>query len=198
MLRRPSDTSPPTYTAGEVANIFRKEGVTESGLAKWDEAGIFRPTYYYADEAEGRVQSREQRDAGVSAGKKNRGNPRRRYTFHDLLWMRLLFYVREELRDIPHGSRLPAKVLAELRTLDDTPPPATRLVFVGKDVYVLGERGEATCLTRPGQLAMRQLIEPAALEAEVRGRLHVLADRNEIRQMAEYPQPETEKRHANG
>jgi hypothetical protein len=188
MLRRPSDTSPPTYTAGEVASIFKEEGVTTSGLAKWDEAEMFRPSFYFDDQAEGRLQSRAVRDRLVQTEGKDRGNPRRRYTFHDLLWLRLFFYVKEELRGIPQSSRLPAKVLAELRTLDDKPPPTARLVFVGKDVYVLGDRGEARCLTRPGQLALRQLIEPTALAAEVRGRLHVLAGRREIREVSESPQ----------
>lgn len=180
MKRLPPDTVPPTYTAGEVALILKKK-VTEVQLERWDKSRLFRPSYYWAD---GHLIPPEERDRRVEAQPYYRGNPRRRYTYHDLVWLRLLVYVKDHYGrvGVPSAGRRSATVVARIRQITgDQCPPAARLFFVGRgDAYLLHDRGIAEHLSDDRQLAMRILLTDTVF-AEVEGRIAVLEAMKDIR-----------------
>jgi hypothetical protein len=182
--RRPSRTEPQTYTAGEVARILKGE-VTEIMLERWDKSGIFRPSFYYDRRSAGGLISASQRDAFIeSRGTKSRGDPKRRYTYQELIWLRLIIYVKNhfERTGIPNPSRRSAEIVERIRRITQGPcPPASRLVFIGsRDVYFFDERGIAEHLSDDRQLAMRTLLTDSVF-AEVEGRIAVLEATDDIR-----------------
>jgi hypothetical protein len=184
--RRPSQTEPQTYTAGEVARILKGQ-VTEVMLERWDKSGIFRPSFYYDKGAAGGLISASQRDALIeNRGAKSRGDPKRRYTYQELVWLRLIIYVKEhfERTDAPNPSRRSAEIVEKIRRITDGPcPPASRLIFIGsRDVYFFDDRGLAEHLSDDRQLAMRTLLTDTVF-AEVRGRIAVLEATDDIRSL---------------
>lgn len=186
MKRRPSQTEPQTYTSGEVARILKGQ-VTELMLERWDKSGIFRPSFYYDRTAPGGLISSSQRDTLIeNRGAKSRGDPKRRYTYQELVWLRLIIYVKEhfERTDAPNPSRRSAQIVEKIRRITHGPcPPASRLVFIGsRDVYFFDDRGLAEHLSDDRQLAMRTLLTDTVF-AEVRGRIAVLEATDDIRSL---------------
>jgi hypothetical protein len=180
--RIPPDTSPPTYTAGEVSRILKGK-VTEVLLERWDKSGVLRPSFYHAMS---KLLSPSERDAQVLKTGVNQGNPRRRYTYQDLVWLRLFVYVRDhyEAASVPNPGRKSAKVIASIRKLTNNQCPATsRLLFAGRnDVYLIDDQGIAENVGQGGQLAMRTLLTETIF-AEVTGRIAVLEASNDIRSL---------------
>jgi hypothetical protein len=131
--------------------------------------------------------SASQRDALIeNRGAKSRGDPKRRYTYQELVWLRLIIYVKEhfERTDAPNPSRRSAEIVEKIRRITDGPcPPASRLIFIGsRDVYFFDDRGLAEHLSDDRQLAMRTLLTDTVF-AEVRGRIAVLEATDDIRSL---------------
>ena len=176
----PPSTQPHTFTAEEVRRIFRG-AIQESTLQYWDKKHLLRPSFYSDTADLAHLMSPAQRDAFVAQNRVTQGRgPRRRYTYTDLVWIRLFVYIRKCV------GRRAGQVLGRLRLLCDSsaPPSAARLLFHGRHVYLLRDDEVAECLTRPGELAMTQLLTDQ-VEAEVWGRVKVLAAHRQIRQVAE-------------
>jgi DNA-binding transcriptional MerR regulator len=170
-------TNPPTYTSGEVAKILKNK-VTSVSLERWDDSGVFRPSHYWANE---KLLSREERDDSVRAkpsDKSSRGNPERRYTYHDLVWLRLLIYVKEYYEELGTIRRSGAKSAAIIKAIQKTNPErcpaATRLFFLQNgDAYLVRDDGTAERLSDDRQLAMR-IILTDKVAADVDGRISAL------------------------
>lgn len=184
-MRKPASTDPPTFTSLEVSQIFR-DAITQQDLYQLDGISLLRPTYYFDSKAPGKVITPKERDARITKRGPNRGSPRRRYTYSDLLWISIFIYVKETmlLKSVKNATRRAGEVLAELRKLTNgNCPPASRLLFHGKkDVYFLRDNDIAECLTRPGQPAMAQLLTDKIF-ADLRGRVTVLAAHGKIRRL---------------
>lgn len=179
MKRAPQETQPPTYTAGEVARIFSGE-IDPVLLKNWDLSALFRPSYYLEKD---KLMATAERDAHIF-NPSFRGNPRRRYTYQDLVWLQLLIYVKVQFErvGVPNARRKSAKIIASIREItNDQCPSAARLLFVGKtDVYLLlDDREVAQHLGKDNQLAMRALLT-GSIFAEVKGRIAVLEAAEEI------------------
>lgn len=175
-------TNPPTFTAGEVCSVL-KEGLTEVDLHRLDLAGLFRPSYYCETGARGRLITREQRDELLKGRGASRGDPRRRYSYQDLVWLRLIGYVRDRLKavGVKRSSRTAAQVVQALRSVtNDVCPASARLVFVGREVYLAHDGGMAEPLTKGSQLAMTVLLLDSVV-GDVRGRVAVLAAHEQLR-----------------
>lgn len=179
------DTNPPTYTASEVARILRAK-VTEQTLVSWDKACIFRPSFYLDRGTKSDLISAEKRDERIQANGRSQGNPRRRYTYNDLVWLRLLLYVKDHLHlgKVPSPARRGAKILATIKEITKGVCPASsRLLFVGtQGAYLLDEHGIVVYLGDGRQLAMRTILTDAIF-AEVRGRIAVLEASRDIRSL---------------
>jgi hypothetical protein len=173
-------TNPPTYTSGEVTKILKSK-VTSVNLERWDKSGVFRPSHYWANE---KLLSRQDRDDRVKSDPSNRGNPERRYTYHDLVWLRLLIYVKEYFADmgIRRSSAKSAAIIGAIQKISpEQCPPAARLFFIENgDAYLSRDNGTAERLTADGQLAMRILLTDQVV-AEVDGRISVLEANLNIR-----------------
>lgn len=181
MIRKPTETDPPTYTAGEVARIF-KGAATEMSLGRWDDSGNLRPSYYYAG---GALVDAQERDREILVKGRNRGNPERRYTYQDLLWLRLFLYVKDHYENIGvrNAVREAGRVVRAIRNIShEICPSAARVIFLGRDTYFLDDRGNAERLSDDRQLAMRTFLTDAMF-AEVTGRIAVLEARNDIRRL---------------
>jgi hypothetical protein len=153
-------------------------------LERLDKKGVIRPSYYYAGTS---LITPEQRDAIILSGKVSRGNPERRYTYHDLVWIRLFIYVKDHYQrtEIPNAGRRSGEIIQRIqRVTGRTCPPTTRLLFVGeRDTYLLlDDRGVAEHLSADRQLAMRTLLTDTVF-AEIRGRIAVLEATDEIRSL---------------
>jgi hypothetical protein len=172
-------TNPPTYTSGEVAKILKNK-ITEVGLER-DHSGIFRPSHYWADE---KLLSRQERDDRVKPDPSNRGNPERRYTYHDLVWLRLLIYVKEYYKEIGatrSGAKSAAIIKAIQKISPERCPAAARLFFVQNgDAYLIRDDSTAERLSDDRQLAMRILLTDR-VAAEVDGRISALEANLNIR-----------------
>lgn len=170
------ETTPPTYTGGEVVRILAGE-LEPSSLAKWDEAKIFRPTYYEDVHRTSGLMMRQERDTRCQQDGTYRGNPHRRYTFHDLVWLRFLIQVKKQLieQGQKNATRRAARLVEQLRQMatNDAPPASSRLLFTADDVYLVLADGTVQCLTQPGQLALPQIVCDPII-AEMRGRVHSL------------------------
>ena len=108
----------------------------------------FSAHLYYADStAAAGLVSREERDSRLPAVTQGKGL-RRLYTFTDWVWLRLLVYVKDRLveRGATNVGAPSARVISALRKIADVPPPASRLLFLGPEIYLLREK-EAVCLT---------------------------------------------------
>jgi hypothetical protein len=181
--RRPPETDPPTYTTGEVTQIFKGK-ITPVVLERLDKSAVIRPSYYYAKRS---LITPEQRDALILSSKVSRGNPERRYTYHDLVWIRLFIYVKDHYQraGIPNAGGRSGEIIQRIqRVTGRTCPPATRLLFVGdRDTYLLlDDRGVAEHLSADRQLAMRTLLTDTIF-AEVGGRIAVLEASDDIRSL---------------
>jgi hypothetical protein len=178
--RKLAETSPPTLTSREVSAVFF-DAISPNTLQYLDERQYVRPSFYYAADRPGSLLRREDRDLLVQSRGKQRGDPRRRFSYDDLVWIRLFVYVSDYLKQAKATRPLQraGEILRLLKTR--TPegcPPAWRLVFFGKDVYLL-EEATAVSLT-DGQLALTQLLTDN-VEAEVKGRIEALVALQRIR-----------------
>jgi len=130
--------------------------------------------------------SASERDERIRLDGKSRGDPRRRYTYNDLLWMRLFLYVKEHLHQgsVPNPARRSAEIVAAIKEITKGPCPASsRLLFVGtQGAYLLDEHGVVVHLGDDKQLAMRTILTDAIF-AEVRGRIAVLEASRDIRSL---------------
>lgn len=175
-------TNPPTYTSGEVVRIFKNK-VTEVGLERWDKLDFFRPSHYWADDT---LLSRQERDERVKLNPSSRGNPERRYTYHDLVWLRLLIYVKEYYEDIGtnirrSGAKSAAVIKAIQKISPERCPAAARLFFVDNgDAYLSRDSGTAERLGADGQFAMRILLTDHVV-ADLDGRISALEANLNIR-----------------
>jgi hypothetical protein len=129
----------------------------------------------------------EQRDAAVVSSKEYRGNPERRYTYHDLVWIRLFLYVKDHYQQtgIPNPGGRSGEIIQRIQKVTGlTCPPTTRLLFVGeRDTYLLlDDRGIAEHVSADRQLAMRTLLTDTVF-AEIRGRIAVLEATDDIRSL---------------
>jgi len=164
---------------GEVARIFAGE-LDRVLLQKWDSSGVFRASYYLEKD---KLMAVTERNAGAF-DPSFKGNPRRRYTYQDLVWLQLLVYVKIQFEKdrVPNAKRKSAEIIASIREItNDRCPSAARLLFVGKsDVYLLLEDREvAQRLGKDNQLAIRALLTGSTF-AEVKGRIAVLEAAEEI------------------
>jgi hypothetical protein len=179
-MRRPPATQPPTFTSWEVAAVFQK-AVTASILQNLDIRGHLRPSFYF-DLTNGVLVTTEQRDQLIRERGAGRGDPGRRYTYLDLVWLRLFIYLKQGFlrAGVPKAVQCAGQILQRIRTQSpDNCPPSWRLIFVGRNVYLLRDELTAECLS-DGQLAMSQLLIENAM-AEVRGRVEALAAHHKIR-----------------
>ena len=176
--------SPRTYSANDVSKIL-KGRVTLSTLQRWDEQEFFRPSLYAV--GEGRLIDRAERDTRLGEVGKTRGAPHRRYTYLDLVWMRLFLYVMDALsaRKVSNAGRKAANIIANLRGTGETPPPhSSRLLFVDEDVFLLNGGTVARCLTASKQLPLTQIFTDQ-VAAEVGGRIQALVEHRSIESSAD-------------
>lgn len=184
MKRRPAETDPVTYTTGQVSRILGS-GLTAQQLIRLDDNRLFAPSYYFDADAAGRVVPRQNL---TSAELEAIDGSRRRYSYQDLIWITLLRYVKNRLMEseVPSPTRRAAEVLQEIQRLfGDRCPSSSRIIFVGPNAYLLTDEARLTCLTDPagGQVALTALLLET-VDAEVRGRVAVLADLNEVPALA--------------
>ena len=180
MVREPAQTRPPTFTSLEVSLIFRNS-VTTSSLQHLDKSGLLRPSYYYDSVAPGGLITASERDSRVAVAGHGRGDPHRRYTYQDLVWIRLFLKVKVRLisAGVPNAGRRAAQGVSAIRSrAGGECPPAWRLVVLGKELYLVRD-DMVESLTRPGQLGLVELFE--SVEAEIRGRVTALAAHKKIR-----------------
>jgi hypothetical protein len=180
-MRRPPQTTPVTYTSWEVAAIFQN-AVTPASLQSLDIRGHLRPSFYFDSTGDGALIPAGERDLRVQERGRGRGDPGRRYTYLDLVWLRLFIYLKEGFirAQVPKAVQRAGEILNVVRAQSpDNCPPSWRLSFVGKNVYLLRDDLTAECLN-DGQLAMTQLLIENAM-AEVRGRVEALAAHRKIR-----------------
>jgi hypothetical protein len=178
--RKLAETSPPTLTSREVAEVFLG-ALTSSNLQYLDEQQYLRPTYYFDKTRPGGVISAPERDLHLENVGTSRGNARRRFTYGDLVWIQLLVYVRDRLETAKAARPLQKAGDIVRRLKVKTPegcPPPSRLVFFGQDVYLL-EESTVVSLT-DGQLGLT-LILTDTVEAEVKGRIDALVALERIR-----------------
>jgi hypothetical protein len=178
--RKLGETSPPTLTSEEVAEVFLG-AITPSNLQYLDEQQYLRPSFYFSAESLGQVITREERDLALESRQRTRGDHRRRFTYDDLVWIRLLIYVKDGLKSA--GVAWPLKKAGDIvhRLKVKAPegcPPSSRLVFFGQDVYLL-EESTAVSLT-DGQLVLTQVLTDN-VQAEVKGRIDALVALQRIR-----------------
>jgi hypothetical protein len=178
--RRVAETSPPTLTSEEVAEVFLR-AISPSNLQYLDEQQYLRPSFYFSSESSGRVVTREERDLLIKNRQRTRGDHHRRFTYEDLVWIRLLIYVKDGLKNA--GVAWPLKKAGDIvrRLKVKAPegcPPSARLIFFGQDVYLL-EESTAVSLT-DGQLVLTQVLTDS-VQAEVRGRIEALIAMQRIR-----------------
>jgi hypothetical protein len=181
MVREPAQTTPATFTSQEVSAIFHS-ALTPSTLQSLDKRELVRPTFYYDSAADGGLISREERDIRVSSAGLSQADPHRRYTYTDLVWIRLFLRVKGEFATaaVPNPTRRAAEAIQRLRAkAGDTCPPGWRLVIFGKDLYLVTDDFRAESFAQPGQLGLVQFFETA--HAEVRGRVTALAEHRKIR-----------------
>ena len=185
MSRPVEDTAPPTFAVTEVLRILRGS-LSASTLQTLDEKGIIRPSYYFDSSAVGKVISPETRDSRVKAGR-SPADPPRRYTYPDLYWLSLFVHVRDGLNGkMPRKAfKSAGRAVLELQRIctGEFLPSGSRLIFHGEEVYFLRDGEVAYCLTRPGELALTQLLADK-LVAEVQGRVSVLMAHRTIREIA--------------
>jgi len=82
---------------------------------------------------------------------------------------------------VQSASRRSAKIVQWIQGITgDKCPPAARLIFAGRDTYLLDDRGIAEHLGGKGQLALRVILTDTVF-AELRGRIAVLEQDGEIR-----------------
>jgi hypothetical protein len=127
-----------------------------------------------------------ERDERIQTEGKSQGGPRRRYTYNDLLWMRLFLYVKEYLSqgNVPNPARRGAEIVAAIKEITKGACPASsRLLFVGaQGAYLIDEHGVVVHLGDDRQLAMRTILTDAIF-AEVKGRIAVLEASRDIRSL---------------
>lgn len=181
MQREPAATDPPTYTSQEVSAVFH--GVlTPSALQSLDKRNLLRPSFYHDPKAQGGVITKEVRDRRVNEVGSSQADPHRRYTYTDLVWIRLFLRVKVEFAKaaVPNPTRRAAEVIAALRSrAGETCPPAWRLVIFGRELYLVTDDMSAESFAHPGQLGLVQFFE--TVHAEVRGRVTALAEHKKIR-----------------
>lgn len=152
--------------------MFHPE-VTVQLLARWDATEAFRPSFYEDLGEDGGLIARDLRDL---RGRKNRGDPHRRYTFEDLLWLRIFVRVRARLkgRCVPNATTRASSAIAEIkREAGSRRPDALRLLFLDADAYLELEDGRVICVTRPGQLLLEH-VSIGAVAEDIHSRLAVL------------------------
>jgi hypothetical protein len=172
-------TLPPTFSSLQILSIFAGR-LSPQHPQYLDKRGYLRPSHYW-DDAQGRLITREERDEAIkNRGRAWRGDPHRRYSYSDVARLRLLLYVRDELRAAGVGRRAlqrAGQVVDRLRQrFPDGSPPARRLLVLGDAVYLLGDTRTVECLTPDRQLPLVQLFADE-IESEVRGRVEVLSAR---------------------
>jgi hypothetical protein len=181
MRREPAQTIPPTFTSLEVSAIFHG-GLTVSSLQDLDRRGLLRPTFYYDSEAPGGLITQSERDSRLAAAGSGEADPHRRYTYTDIVWMRLFLRVKTAFLSakVANATRRAAEVIVSIRSrAGGACPPAWRLVIFGKELYLVKDDMTAESFARPGQLGLVQLFE--TVHAEVRGRVTALAEHKKIR-----------------
>jgi hypothetical protein len=181
MQRQPAATDPPTYTSQEVSAVFHGL-LTPSALQSLDRRDLLRPSYYYDPNASGGLIPREERDRRVLEAGSSQADPHRRYTYIDVVWIRLFLRVKGEFGKaaVPNPTRRASEVITALRSrAGDTCPPAWRLVIFGRELYLVTDDMTAESFGHPGQLGLVQFFE--TVHAEVRGRVTALAEHKKIR-----------------
>ena len=183
-------TRPPTYTATEVTEIFKGE-VAPVHLQKWDESGIFRPSFYAKSESPSGLLTQGERDKKIASLGRSRGDPHRAYTYMDLAWLRIFLFVKQGLKE--RGTKSPARraadIVAAIHALGyQSPPHAARLLFVGAQVYLVDSERVPRCLTPGNQLPITQLFTDEIV-AELDGRIRVLVQHQHIRGISDPTSP---------
>jgi hypothetical protein len=149
------------------------EEVSVQVLAQLDAKRLFRPSFYEDLDADSGLISVAVRDARSS---KKRGDPHRRYTFEDLLWLRIFVSIQRELKErrVSGAAKRAAKAVDAIKHhLGGTLPEDARLVVVGAEVYFVSPRGEAFCATSTGQGALREVVMHTLI-TDTRARVAVL------------------------
>jgi len=197
MSRIFNPTFPPTFTTSEVEKFFKGHfsavKLYRLDMDPLDPAckgpckGHFRPAYYYDARVKGGLIAPKARDAQLTATGTSRANSPRRYTFQDIVWLSLLVKLEMALKNAkpptPNAYQRAAVVVSLLRKrFGPKCPSASRVLVVTHDIYLLTDDLRAECLTpkRQGQLAFTPFLTDR-IDAEVRGRLVVLADKKDIR-----------------
>jgi hypothetical protein len=155
--------------------------IKAQALQYLDEQDYLRPSFYFSSQHPGNLMSRSDRDLQLQERTRSRGDARRRFTYEDLVWIRLLVYVKDGLKTA--GMTRPLQRAGDIvrRLRSKTPtgcPPPSRLLFFGRDVYLLDD-AMAVSLTS-GQLGLTQLVTDN-VEAEVKGRIDTLIALKKIR-----------------
>jgi hypothetical protein len=179
--RNASATDPDTYSAGEVASIFKDE-ITARHLIDWDDKAWFRPSFYMDPRASGTLLSPIERDQRDRTELTRGTAPERRYTFMDLLWLGIFLYAKKtfERTKVRNAAKRASEVIKALRETNDSRIPArSRLLFFREDTYLLEDSGEVRPLPPAKQLPLTGLFA-ADVASELRGRIEVLAARNEL------------------
>jgi hypothetical protein len=178
--RKTAETSPPTLTSEEVAEVFF-HSISPSNLQYLDERGYLRPSFYFDSSRPGSVIPSRERDLLRTDVKRSRGDHHRRFTYGDLVLIRLLIYVKDRLKEAK--TPLPLKRAGDIvrRLKGRAPegcPPSSRLIFFGRDVYLLDEA--TTVSLTDGQLGLTQILTDS-VEGEVKGRIEALVALDRIR-----------------
>lgn len=179
--RKLAETTPQTLTSTEVSAVFFNS-IKPQTLQYLDERGYLRPSFYFKSGHPGNLISQQERDLlAQSHGGKNRGDPHRRFTYEDLVWIRLFVYVKDRL-EAAKATKAQQTAGGILRVLRErTPhgcPPAGRLIFFGRQVYLLEDSTVVSLLD--GQLALTQVLTDSVI-AEVKGRIEALVSLDRIR-----------------
>jgi len=142
-------------------------------LAQLDARRLFRPSFYEDLDADSGLISVAVRDARAS---RKRGDPHRRYTFEDLLWLRIFVSIHCELKGhrVKGAAKRTAKAIDTLKQhLSGNLPQDARVVVVGSEVYLVSPRGEVFCATNPGQGILREVVVHTLI-TDTRARVAVL------------------------
>jgi hypothetical protein len=192
--RRLAETSPPTLTSTEVSAVFFNS-IKPQTLQYLDERRYLRPSFYFQAGKPGNLISREDRDLLTqNQGRKRRGDPHRRFTYEDLVCIRLFVYVKERL-EVAKAKRAQQTAGDILRVLRERSPhgcpPAGRLIFFGRQVYLLEDSAVVSLLD--GQLVLTQVLTDSVI-AEVKGRIETLVSLERIRPIPLRCSPTTSER----
>jgi hypothetical protein len=124
----------------------------------------------------GGLITRADRDAKIRAQGPSQGDPHRAYSYNDLVWLRILLYVRAKFREreVASAARRASEVVSAAKGLGyESPPHAARFLFIDQHVYLIDGSPTPQCLTPGNQIPLVQIFA-CEFSAELDGRMRVL------------------------